>query len=119
MMSGGFMGRCSRRLLSVTLLASAAVTVGGCGSGGDCIDALRFDGMTYAELADDPSFESNSAEANGMVSVAIELLQTLAMVVEATDGCETGDHDAAGPTRSRPGRWSTSRAEPALNGTRR
>ena len=76
-------------LLTIALLAA---TVGGCGPGADCIDALQFDGMRYAELADDPSLVDDLPEANG-IPVDVAELTTLAMVVASNDGCESGDLD--------------------------
>jgi hypothetical protein len=84
-------------LLTIALLAATAATVGGCGSGADCIDALQFDGMRYAELADDPSFTDDQAEAN-IIRVDLAELTTLAMVVASNDGCESGDLDDGAAT---------------------
>lgn len=75
------------------ILAALVASTTGCGSGRDCLDVLRFDGVVYEELRDDPSFASTSPAPDSLIGADIDALSDIAMVVSATDGCESGSLD--------------------------
>ena len=74
--------------LAVCALVMFAPTA--CGSGGDCVDYLRLDGVQYNELRDVVDADVDDDSPASSLSPDPQSLTRLVMVVAANNDCEGG-----------------------------